>query len=408
MQLAQAIFGSVNGTVTDPSGAVVPNASITITDTDKGTTRVVTTSDSGTYLIHDLIPDHYQFKIDAPGFATAQSEVISVSADSSAQVNFELKPGTASQTVEVSAEAPQLKTDRADVSTTLNTLTVEETPNLIRNTTALVLLAPATTASTFSNANAEDPQRSIPISSNGQSPFSAGFVLDGANDKDGFIGEIVVNPPLDSIAELKFINQNYDAEFGAAVAGVTVMQTKSGTNSFHGSAYLYRHSDAQQARDPFTQYPGNNPVGPDIPNTLSNVFGGSIGGPIIKQKLFFFADYQGTRQKVGNSFKLTVPTALVHTTCTGVAGSNCDLSEYLQGGQGQAYDPASGAGECGWRSDRRRPCTLCQQSDSERPPLAGGDQSPQAHSHPQLARGAEQLCCGRLWRIQLQSGRYAH
>jgi outer membrane receptor protein involved in Fe transport len=339
--LAQAIFGSVNGVVTDPTGAAIPNASITITDTDKGTTRVVTTSDSGTYLVHDLIPDHYQFKIEAPGFASVQSEVISVSADSSAQVNFELKPGTASQTIEVTAEAATLKTDRADVSTTLNTLTVEETPNLIRNTTALVLLAPATTASTFSNANAEDPQRSIPVSSNGQSPFSAGFVLDGANDKDGFIGEIVVNPPLDSIQELKFINQNYDAEFGAAVAGVTVMQTKSGTNRFHGSVYDYRHSDAQQARDPFTQYPGNNPVGPDIPSTLSNVFGGTIGGPVIKDKLFFFADYQGTRQKVGNSFKLTVPTAEVHTTCTG-GGGNCDLSEYLQGGQGQAYDPDTG------------------------------------------------------------------
>jgi hypothetical protein len=338
----QAIFGSVNGTVTDPSGAVVPNASITMTDTDKGTSRVVMTSDTGTYLVHDLIPDHYQFKIEAPGFATVQSDMISVSADSSSQVNFTLKPGSASQTVEVTAEAPQLKTDRADVSTTLNTLTIEETPNLARNTTSLVLLAPATTASTFSNANAEDPQRSIPISTNGQSPFSAGFVLDGANDKDGFIGEIVVNPPLDSIQELKFINQNYDAEFGAAVAGVTVMQTKSGTNRFHGSAYLYRHSDAQQARDPFTQYPGNNPVGPDIPNTLSNVFGGTIGGPVVKDKLFFFADYQGTRQKVGNSFKLTVPTAEVHTTCTGTSG-NCDLSEYLQGGQGQAYDPATGS-----------------------------------------------------------------
>jgi len=339
--LAQATFGSVNGVVTDSTGAAVPNASITITDTDKGTTRVVTTSASGTYLIHDLIPDHYQFKIEAPGFASVQSEVISVFADSSAQVNFELKPGSASQTVEVTAEAPELKTDRADVSTTLNTLTVEETPNLIRNTTALVLLAPATTASTFSNANAEDPQRSIPISSNGQSPFSAGFILDGANDKDGFIGEIVVNPPLDSIQELKFINQNYDAEFGAAIAGVTVMQTKSGTNNFHGSAYLYRRSDAQEARDPFTQYPGNNPVGPDVPSTLSNVFGGSIGGPVLKDKLFFFADYQGTREKIGNSFKLSVPTAEVHTTCTGGAG-NCDLSEYLQGGQGQAYDPATG------------------------------------------------------------------
>jgi Carboxypeptidase regulatory-like domain/TonB dependent receptor len=341
--LAQAIFGSVNGLVTDASGAAVPNASITITDTDKGTARVVVSSASGDYLVHDLIPDHYKIKVEANGFAPEESAVVTVSADSSSQLNFQLKPGTASQTVEVTAEAPQLKTDRADVSTTLNTLTIEETPNLIRNTTSLVLLSPATTASGFSNANAEDPQRSIPISSNGQSPFSAGFVLDGANDKDGFIGEIVVNPPLDSIQELKFINQNYDAEFGAAVAGVTVMQTKSGTNKFHGSVYDYRHSDAQQARDPFTQYPGNNPVGPDIPHTLSNVFGGTIGGPIKRDKLFFFADYQGTRSKLGNSFKLTVPTAEVHSTCTGTGGGNCDLSEYLQGGQGQAYDPATGA-----------------------------------------------------------------
>src|SRR5258705_4813808 len=129
---------------------------------------------------------------------------------------------------------------------------------------------------------AEPPGRFFLFSSNTNPFFPAGFVLEGTNKKDGFIGKIVFTPPLDSIQELKFINQNYDAEFGAAVAGVTVMQTKSGTNTFHGSAYLYRHSDAQQARDPFTQYPGNNPVGPDIPNTLSNVFGGTIGGPIIK------------------------------------------------------------------------------------------------------------------------------
>jgi Carboxypeptidase regulatory-like domain/TonB dependent receptor len=343
LSLAQATFGSVNGVVTDESDAAIPNASITITDTDKGTTRVVQSSDSGQYLVHDLIPDHYKLKVAASGFATQESSVITVSADSSAQVNFRLKVGHASEVVEVTAGPAELKTDRADVSTTLNTTTVEQTPNLIRNTTSLVLLAPGTTASTFSNANAEDPQRSIPISSNGQSPFSAGFILDGANDKDGFIGEIVVNPPLDSLQEVKFINQNYDAEFGAAVAGVTVMQTKSGTNNFHGSVYDYRHSDATQARDPFTQYPGSNPVGPDIPSTLSNVFGGTIGGPIKRDKLFFFADYQGTRQKVGNSFKLTVPTATVHSTCTGTGTGNCDLSEYLQGGLGQAYDPATGA-----------------------------------------------------------------
>ncbi|HEV2273283.1 MAG TPA: TonB-dependent receptor [Acidobacteriaceae bacterium] len=340
--VAQAVSGSINGTITDATGAAVAGASITVTDTDKGTSKVVVSSASGTYLVHDLIPDHYRVKVEAKGFSTAESGVVEVAADNSSELNFQLSVGSSTQTIEVTESAPQLKTDRADVATLLNTLTVEETPNLARNATSLVLLAPATTASTFSNANAEDPQRSIPISANGQSPFSAGFILDGANDKDGFIGEIVVNPPLDSIQEMSFISQNYDAEFGAAVAGVTVMQTKSGSNKFHGSAYEFRRSDAQEARDPFTQYPHNNPVGPDIPNTLSNVFGGTIGGPVLRNKLFFFTDYQGTRQKVGNSFKLTVPTALVHSTCAGGSG-NCDLSEYLQGGQGQVYDPATGA-----------------------------------------------------------------
>lgn len=340
---AQAIYGSINGTVLDPSGAAVPGATVTVTDVNKDTEKVVKTNESGAYIVHDLIPDPYVVKVQATGFERAVSEHIDVSADSSALLNVRLKVGSSEQTVEVTSSAPQLKTDRADVATVLDTLTVEETPNLIRNATSLVLLAPGTTASTFSNANAEDPQRSIPIAANGQSPFSSGFILDGANDKDSFIGEAVVNPPLDSIQEVKFINQDYDAEFGAAIAGVTVMQTKSGSNQFHGSAYEFRRSDAQQARDPFTQYPKNNPIGPDVPHTLSNLYGGSVGGPILKEKLFFFADYQGTRQKIGNSFFESVPTALVHNTCTGTGTGNCDLSEYLQGGQGQVYDPAQGA-----------------------------------------------------------------
>src|SRR5207249_538844 len=115
--------------------------------------------------------------------------------------------------------------------------------------------------------------------------------------------------------------------FGAAVAGVTVATTKSGSNSFHGSAFDYRFSDATQAKNPFTQYPGANTVGPIIPPGMYNLFGGSIGGPIKKNKLFFFGDYQGQRQKSGSSLLQSVPTDLVHQTCTGGATGNCDLSE---------------------------------------------------------------------------------
>lgn len=339
---AQAIYGSIAGTVQDSSGAAIPNAIITVTDQNKGTVKTAATGSEGVYNVQQLIPGSYRVKVQAPGFASAESDVMDVVADSASRFDVQLKVGGNEATIEVTAQSPALKVDRADVATELDTVTLEQTPNLIRNLTSLVLLAPGTTASTFSNANAEDPQRSIPIAANGQSPFSSGFILDGANDKDAFMGEAVVNPPLDSIQEAKFINQNYDAEFGAAIAGVTVMQTKSGSNHFHGSVYEFRRSDAQQGRDPFTQYPGNNPIGPDVPHTLSNLFGGSLGGPILSSKLFFFADYQGTRQKIGNSFFLTVPTAEVHATCTGTGTGNCDLSEYLNAGQNQVYDPAMG------------------------------------------------------------------
>jgi len=340
----QAIYGSINGTVLDSSGAVVEGATVTVTDINKGTVRVETTNGTGAYYVHNLIPDPYTVKVEAKGFVTAKSAALTVAADSTDVFDVRLSVGAATQTVEVTTTAPQLTVDRAEVATQLDSETLENTPNLDRNITALVLLAPGTTSGTFYNAPAEDPQRSIMVSANGQAPESAGFVLDGANDKDSFIGEIVLNPPLDSIQESKFINQNYDAEFGAAIAGVTVMQTKSGGNRFHGSLYDFRHSDAQQARDPFTQWPGSNSVGPIVPHTLSNKFGGSLGGPILKDKLFFFADYQGTRAKLGNSFIETVPTALVHSTCTGGSTGNCDLSEYLaaNGANNQVYDPAQG------------------------------------------------------------------
>lgn len=121
-------------------------------------------------------------------------------------------------------------------------------------------------------------------------------------------------------------------QFGAAVAGITVMQTKSGGNPFHGDAFDYRRSDAQQARNPFTQYPGNNPVGPHIPRSLHNHFGGSIGGPASKNKRFFFGDDQGARQKVGSSFFQTVPTALVRSSCltngTGTGSLNSSNGGY--------------------------------------------------------------------------------
>jgi hypothetical protein len=341
---AQAIHGSINGTITDSTGAAVANATITVIDVNKGVEHVEKSNVTGAYYVHDLIPDPYTVKVEAPDFETAKSATLIVAADSAVLFDVRLQVGAAAQTVEVTTVAPQLTTDRAEVATNLDTRTLVEMPNIDRNITALVYLAPGTAPGYFTNAPAEDPMRSVMVSANGQRPQSAGFILDGADDKDGFIGEIVLNPPLDSIEESKFISQDYDPEFGASVAGVTVMQTKSGSNQFHGSAYEFRHSDANLARDPFTQYPGSGGINPDIPHTMYNKYGGSLGGPILKDRLFFFADYQGTRSKQGNSMQLTVPTARVQNTC-GVAGQTyCDLSQYLASNANyQAYKPFTGS-----------------------------------------------------------------
>src|SRR4029077_4677320 len=144
---------------------------------------------------------------------------------------------------------------------------------------------------------------------------------------------------------MKVTSQNYDAEFGKAVAGLVTAQTKSGSNNFHGSAFEYWRSDALQARDPFTEFAPDPLTGRFIPGTLHNQFGGSFGGPIVKDKLFFFADYQGLRERTGSASLTTVPTALAKSSCT--SGGDCNPSDYPAppplgaGAQGQIFDPAT-------------------------------------------------------------------
>ena len=175
--------------------------------------------------------------------------------------------------------------------------------------------------------------------------------MDGTDNQDPILGIIVVNPNLDAIQETKIDLQNYDAEFGKAVAGVVTVQTKSGTNDIHGSGFWFRRTDATAARDPFTQYAPNPITGKFIPSDRWQQFGGTIGGPIIKDKLFFFGDYQGTREGNGTTNLLTVPTATMVQSCDpSTNGSSatpgfCDLSEYLgnEPGGGQAYDPTTGS-----------------------------------------------------------------
>lgn len=348
---AQSVYGSIIGTVTDPTGAEVPNATVTVTDVAKGTTVKVQTNGSGQYSVQHLISDVYRIDVEATGFAKSTRDGVQVYVDTAPKIDLQLSTEGTTQTVEVTSAAPLLETDRSDVSTVLNARAVEQLPNVNRNFTAFELLTPGTTYIGWNVGQAQNPQQSQQIEVNGQLPFATGYELDGTDNQDPIIGVAVINPNLDAVSEMKVTSQNYDAEQGKAVAGLVTAQTKSGSNSLHGSAFEFRRSDAQQARDPFTQPNTPDPLTHRVlPAFLHNQFGGSIGGPIIKDKAFFFGDYQGLREKTGVSVLQTVPTALAHNSC--LTGPTCNLSEYLGAPtpdptsgqliyQGQAFDPAS-------------------------------------------------------------------
>jgi outer membrane receptor protein involved in Fe transport len=325
----QAVYGSIYGTVTDASGALVPNATVTVTDEAKGTSVTLQSNDSGEFKADHLIPDLYDVKVAATGFEGFLQKGIQLFADTSVKVEAILKAGASDQTVEVTADSvPQLKTDRADVATIFGAKEVVDLPVPARNFTALQLLLPGAQQLGWSHAASEDPQGSLQIMVDGQAFAGVAYGLDGTDNQDPILGIIVINPNLDSLSETKVTTQNYDAEFGKAVSSVVTAQTKSGSNKFHGSAFDYRISAANLARDPYTQ----SPTAP-FPQALKSQFGGSIGGPILKDKLFFFGDYQGVRQKVGKSNLQTVPSALLVATCLGqqVGPSRipgCDFSQY--------------------------------------------------------------------------------
>lgn len=349
---AQSVYGSIFGTVSDSSGAAIPNATVSVTDESKGTVVSVTSNASGDYSVPHLIPDVYDLKVTAKGFKVFEAKNISVLADTAPRIDPTLQVGGTDTTVTVNADQePMLKTDKADVSTVLDEQQVSSLPVGDQNFTNLQLLVPGAQLLGWSHAADENPQGSKQIQVDGQAFGGTAFELDGTDNQDPILGIIVINPTLDAVTETKITTQNFDAELGKAVSAVVTAQTRSGTNNFHGDAYDFRTGNANVARDPYTQpslsYTEANGLSPSVPAGLKNRMGGSIGGPIKRDKAFFFFNYEGQRQKVGTSAKDTLPTtqltesALGNDTATpgqiaaGYAGA--DFSEY------DAASPAPGA-----------------------------------------------------------------
>ncbi len=339
--MAQAVFGQIEGTVTDATGAAIPNATITVTDVAKGTTVTLTSNGTGEFTVEHLIPDSYTIRVTAAGFKGYEIKSLPVFADTTPKVNAVLAVGAASdQVIEVNAsDVPQLKTDRADVATVYNAQELTELPIPDHNFANLQLLLPGAVQLGWAHAASENPQGSKQIQIDGQAFGGVNYTLDGTDNQDAILGIIVINPNSESMSEAKIATQNFDAEFGKAVASVQTVQTKSGSNTFHGTMFDNRESNANLARDPF-----NVKKGTSYPSGLKNQFGGSIGGPIWKDKIFFFGDYQGVRQKSGSPGNGTVPALLTLQSCAGAANASngqpgCDFSPYLAAGVArQIYD----------------------------------------------------------------------
>src|SRR5258706_1586677 len=327
----QAVYGSILGTVTDPSGAGVANAKVTATSQTKTTSVDATTNESGNYSVTHLIPDTYTVRVEGQGFKNLQFKDVLVSADTGVRVDGQFQVGGSSETIEVTSEAPQLKTDRADVSIEFTGKQLAELPLYNRNFQSLELLSPGTQILGWGHAATENPQGSKQIFVNGQHFSGTGYELDGTDNQDPILGIIIVNPSLDSVPEIRITTQNYDAEIGKTLAGIMTAQTKSGSNEIHGSGYFYDLDPVDPAKNPFT--------GQASPNNWKQ-YGGAPGGPILKNPLFIFGDYEAPRRKAGTTFTSSVPNYLVRSTCLTACSGTCDLSEdlaYVDSDNGQVH-----------------------------------------------------------------------
>src|ERR1017187_6608521 len=300
--------GSITGTVQDATGAVVPNAEVTLLNTDQGMTLQVRTNNSGEYTFSPVRIGHYTVTVVAKGFAKTTQKNLEVNVAQSLLVNIQLKLGAATETVEVSTAPPLLQTVEASVGQVVNEESVNSLPLNGRNFTFLAQLgAGMQTPQADSRGNAA----SGAFSANGLRPSQNNYLLDGidnnADNVDFLNGtNFVILPPVDAISEFKVQTADFSAELGRSAGAVLNATIKTGTNSLHGAAWEFFRNDKLDAADWFE----NNTTNPVKGELRLNQFGAMIGGPILKNKLFYFGDYEGKRRVQGTSSTSSVPTAL--------------------------------------------------------------------------------------------------
>ncbi len=297
----QAVSGTINGLVTDPSGAAVVGASVTVMNTRTGATVRVFSTATGFYAVPNLPPSVYTVTAEAPGFKQFVQTNASLSLDSIVRVECPLEVGNIAESVSVTAEEAVLKTDKADVSAVITDRTLTDLPVLNRNASQLVSLLPGALRGTTVFVG-ENPSLDSNGFVNGAGGRGNYHQLDGIDNQETFQGVAMINSAVDSLQEIKITTNSYDAEFGQVAGAVFQASTKSGSNEYHGTLFEYIQNNKFFARNPFTE--STTKVAP----WRWNQFGGSIGGPIKKDRLFFFSDWQAMRSRQGATIQLNLPT----------------------------------------------------------------------------------------------------
>jgi hypothetical protein len=321
----QSTLGSIFGTITDSSGAVVPEASITVTNVNQGTTRTAKTALDGTYRISQLAPGTYQVAVEHQGFAKSQSEQISLAIESSVRADLMLKPGNQSTTVEVSAANALMEVGSAEVSTQVTTQELHDLPSIDRNILGLMSLGPGTVAG--NDTGRVGLISGAEVVAMGTPPVGNTFLLDGVATNMEFSGTVAAKPPMDTAAGFSTQIAQFPADLGRAAGAVLNMSIKSGTNKFHGSVYEYIQNDIANA----SNYNFQTVAQPVLPYRR-NQFGANLGGPIIHDKAFFFVGWEGLHQLTTTRTQYTVPTAAEKNGDFRASG---DFAGYA------VYDPAS-------------------------------------------------------------------
>ena len=305
---AQTFNASVSGIVSDPTGAVAPNVKVTVTDKARGVQFTATTNQEGVYLIKNLIPSTYRITAEASGFQTYVLDTYPLTATQQAILNITLQLGTASQTVEVSGQVQMIEPSNATLGGLVNNKSIVDLPLVNRNILTLMVLEPGVAPSTPNNYQSNFFTSSIRYSFNGGMESTNDFQLDGMSilnqsDIPGIMG-LTMLPSVDSVEEMKLQTNSYSAVYGRSGGGITTMVTKSGTNGFHGSLYEFFRNNDLNANSFFS-----NRSGSKIAPLHINQFGGSIGGPIVKNKAFFFGLLEKNTSVVGSFSLFSVPTA---------------------------------------------------------------------------------------------------